>query len=124
MFIGLDKCKECKPEVNDFLINLHDYFSGNDIEITSGYRDKKYNSLIGGSPTSSHIKGLATDLRVKGVHIFHVAGMIRELFNPQRVFVNVFLNYIHIDFDTDKPLGDGVYDKHNHLLWVSYREGM
>jgi uncharacterized protein YcbK (DUF882 family) len=121
MIINLDKCQDCNQEVKDFLVKLHDYFYHNDIEITSGYRSPEYNAQVGGSPTSSHIKGLAVDLRVKGVHIYHVAGMIRELFDPQRVFINIFQNYIHIDFDKDKPKGDGVYDKSNKLLWQQWR---
>jgi len=121
MIIGLAKCKDCTQKVNDFIINMHDYFHNNDVVITSGYRTPEHNTDIGGSSTSSHCKGLAVDFRVKGVHIYHVAGMCRELYNPRRLFINVFKNYIHLDFDDDKPMGDGVYDKDNHLLWTPYR---
>jgi uncharacterized protein YcbK (DUF882 family) len=121
MIINNDKCNDCQQVVKDFIVGLQGYFSSKDIEITSGFRDKAYNEKVGGSPDSSHVKGLAVDLRVKGIHIYHAAGMIRELFTPQRVFINIFLNYIHIDFDRTKLAGDGVYDKNNKLLWNEWR---
>jgi len=36
------------------------------IKINSGYRCKKHNKDVGGSPTSQHTKGTATDIVVKG----------------------------------------------------------
>lgn len=40
---------------------------GKPIKITSGYRNLKYNRSIGSKDTSQHLKGLATDIQVKGM---------------------------------------------------------
>ena len=37
------------------------------IIINSGYRSPELNRLVGGSPTSNHIKGCAVDIRVAGI---------------------------------------------------------
>ena len=37
---------------------------GRSIKITSGYRCYNHNSAVGGSPSSSHVKGIAADIRV------------------------------------------------------------
>lgn len=42
-------------------------FVGYPIRITSGYRSPRLNSLVGGVPTSDHIKGLAADFYILGL---------------------------------------------------------
>ena len=37
------------------------------IIISSGYRSPELNRLVGGSPTSNHLKGCAVDIRVYGI---------------------------------------------------------
>ena len=46
--------------------NKH-YGEGNDpVVVTSGYRCKELNRLVGGCPTSNHLTGCAADIRVAG----------------------------------------------------------
>lgn len=43
------------------------------VEITSAYRCEKHNKAVGGSTNSQHVKGTATDIKVKGLTPSQVA---------------------------------------------------
>ena len=70
--------------------------------INSGYRCQKHNAEIPGSdPTSSHPKGLASDIRCldsssrwKIIFGLEKAGFLR---------IGVRKDFIHVDFDENKP---------------------
>lgn len=75
--------------------------------ITSGYRCKNHNKEIGGSPTSSHSKGLAADIkcntsreRFKIIQTLLLAGFTR---------IGVGKNFIHCDIDKEKD---------SNVLWL------
>lgn len=68
--------------------------------ITSAYRSKEKNAKIGGVANSSHIKGLAVDIRVNSS---------RERFNILKALIYVGFNrigiadnFIHVDDDKEK----------------------
>ena len=68
--------------------------------ISSAFRCKKHNSDVGGSTTSSHMKGLAVDIfcpssrdRFEILQGLFVAGFKR---------VGVATTYCHVDADSDK----------------------
>lgn len=71
--------------------------------VTSGARCEARNEEVGGSPTSSHVKGLAVDLRaVNGYERFKVLqGLIAAGFDR----VGVSKTFIHADVDEDKVGG-------------------
>lgn len=48
------------------------------INITSGYRSKELNDMIGGSPTSDHCKGLAADFKVGALSCKEVVRLIKK----------------------------------------------
>lgn len=50
----------------------------NSISITSGYRCKVLNELIGGSSTSQHTKGEAADIQVSGIDLLELARSIQD----------------------------------------------
>ena len=67
---------------------------------TSSFRTPTQNRICGGSPTSSHLKGLAFDIkcttslfRFKLINAIHILGISRY---------GVYKNFIHIDFDRSK----------------------
>ncbi len=74
---------------------------GKPMYINSGVRCEEHNRNVGGSPTSSHMLGLATDIRVsnsaeryKLVDLFIKAGIRR---------IGVYNTFIHVDVDDNKP---------------------
>lgn len=74
---------------------------GRPIIITSGYRSRQINELVGGSKTSQHLTGKAAD--------FHVRG-----FTPQQM--NVVYQTIQMCFDFDQLI---FYPSKNiiHVSW-------
>ena len=83
----------------DRLVDIAKYF-GQPLTFTSSYRTPKQNVTCGGSPTSSHLKGLAFDIkctnsidRFKLLHTLYHFGLTR---------IGIYKNFIHIDFDADK----------------------
>ena len=69
--------------------------------ITSGYRCAKHNKDIGGSKTSSHLKGLAADIAVQNniVRLKILKGLIIAGFRR----IGIGKDFIHCDIDDNKP---------------------
>jgi uncharacterized protein YcbK (DUF882 family) len=68
--------------------------------INSGCRCEKHNKMVGGSKSSSHLKGLAVDIkattstqRYKIINALLIAGFTR---------IGVAKTFIHVDIDQDK----------------------
>jgi zinc D-Ala-D-Ala carboxypeptidase len=82
--------------------------SGVPYKITSGYRTESHNKAIGGSPTSSHLKGWAADIecansnqRERILFGLVVAGFHR---------IGIAKTFIHCDCDPAKPDAVWLYD--------------
>ena len=75
--------------------------------ITSGYRCPAHNKAVGGSPSSSHIKGLAVD--IKADNSANRMKIINGLTNAGFKRIGIHHRFIHVDIDTDKP---------QELMWV------
>jgi len=75
--------------------------------ITSGYRCKSHNKAIGGKADSSHLKGLAADIRAQtsSERFAIVDGLIKAGF----VRVGIGKSFVHVDMDSSKP---------QRLMWV------
>ena len=77
--------------------------SGFPIYPTSWCRCEKHNRKVGGSKTSSHLKGWACDILIVSelgkYRIFYFAGKIG--FRG----IGIAKNFIHIDADPEKPAG-------------------
>ena len=69
--------------------------------ITSGYRTKAHNKKVGGSSTSSHLKGLAADIKcVNSVErLLIIAGLLDAGFSR----IGIAKDFIHVDCDLSKP---------------------
>jgi uncharacterized protein YcbK (DUF882 family) len=66
--------------------------------ITSGYRCEDYNM---GSPTSSHLKGLAADISAPDSHTRFL--ILRALFEHGFTRIGIGEDFIHVDDDEEKP---------------------
>jgi zinc D-Ala-D-Ala carboxypeptidase len=99
------KCKcGCGGDVSSRLKTLTNrarYLSGIPYVVTSGYRCEEHNKKVGGSATSSHIKGEAVDLYAED------SGkrwkIVRGLMDAGFTRIGVSKNFIHADIDKDKP---------------------
>lgn len=69
------------------------------IIITSGYRCKKVNELIGGKPTSQHLKGQAVDFVVQGMKPSEVVQFIRNTYIEYDQLICEYDKWVHISFN-------------------------
>lgn len=68
---------------------------GDEIIISSGCRCAKHNKKVGGSRESSHLEGLAVDIRVKNsVERFH---MVEAAMKAGIGRIGVAVNFMHLD---------------------------
>jgi len=87
---------------------LRDAF-GRPIRINSAYRCQKHNETVGGSPTSSHLKGLALDLAVSTSpdRFFFISKLLRLGIDR----IGIGKDFLHFDLDEEKPKG---------VIWTYY----
>lgn len=67
------------------------------IIINSAYRTPEWNSRVGGTKNSFHIKGMAADIRVKGHSSREVAKYIAYELMPDWGGVIRYTNFVHVD---------------------------
>ena len=65
------KCGKCASvlvdtDLVDILQQIREHF-GKPVNINSGYRCAEHNAKVGGDPNSSHMQGMAADIRVEGI---------------------------------------------------------
>lgn len=99
------RCNKCKQTVKGHFreqLNEARAIAGVPFIITSGMRCLEHNRSIGSKDTSSHIKGIAADIRYKDeldlsriVHALSRVGFTR-------IGVNKKLKFVHADLDKDK----------------------
>ena len=70
------------------------------LHINSGFRCKKHNAEVGGSKTSSHLKGLAADVRIEDSR--HRFNIMTALLDVGIKRIGVYPNMIHADLDHSK----------------------
>lgn len=75
---------------------------GRSIAINSAFRCSAHNSKVGGSPNSSHLKGTATDIAVKGMSPDEVADACEKLFDG----IGRYDTFTHIDSRGSKARWD------------------
>ena len=83
--------------------------AGITFNINSGFRCPRHNKEVGGSPTSSHLKGLAADIKAdtSRKRYLVVKALIQTGFNR----IGIGKNFIHVDLDLDKT---------DNLMWTYY----
>ena len=97
-------CPDCgQNEIKDELIEKLDKareIAGVPFVITSGFRCPKHNKEIGGSPTSSHLKGLAADIKTSNSRErFKILDALLKVGFKR---IGIGENFIHADIDKDK----------------------
>lgn len=81
---------------------------GKPLTFTSSFRTPKLNIACGGSPTSSHLKGLAFDIKCDNSSDRYK--LLYTLFHFGITRIGIYKNFIHIDFDASKPQSVVWYD--------------
>ncbi len=101
------KCKCCGEMGMDleFILDLEDarHEARTPFIITSGYRCIKHNAAVGGSETSSHLKGLAVD--IKAITSRERMIIVGSLFHNGFNRIGIAKTFIHTDKDPDKAPG-------------------
>lgn len=109
------KCPCCgKAEMDEGLLialDLAREAAGVPFVITSGYRCEKHNKEVGGSPNSSHLKGLAVDIKASNskTRFKIVNALIRSGFKR----IGIGDGFIHVDADKDK-VQEVIWTYYNH----------
>ncbi len=95
--------KECEKNMNeDFLAKLDNARMIADIPfiINSAWRSVEHNEKVGGKPDSSHLKGLAVDIKVTNSRqrFIVLQSLIAAGFNR----IGIAKTFIHVDGDNEK----------------------
>ena len=75
--------------------------------INSGYRTPEHNKKVGGVKTSSHLKGLAVD--IKTVNIIERYKIVNALLMVGFTRIGIAANFIHVDLD---------FSKGQNVIWL------
>lgn len=73
---------------------------GKPISITSGYRSPNHNARIGGAKHSYHVRGMAADIQVSGMHPMDVKKVILRLMNEGKILkggLKAYKSWTHVD---------------------------
>lgn len=73
---------------------------GKPISITSGYRSPNHNARIGGAKHSYHVRGMAADIQVAGMHPMDVKKVILKLMNEGKISkggIKAYKSWTHYD---------------------------
>ena len=100
-------CPCCgQSKINHAFVELLDKaraLAGIPFVINSGWRCERHNKIVGGSPTSSHLKGVAADIRCidSRSRFLMLTALLKIGFNR---FV-LYDTFIHVDTDSTKANG-------------------
>lgn len=87
------------PRVVELVRRIEDRV-GQRLKVTSGYRCEAHNKAVGGSPTSSHLGGLAVDVACDNSRLRYqvINAAIHEEINR----IGIGRDFIHLDIDRSK----------------------
>lgn len=71
---------------------------GKSVNVQSGFRNPTVNSLVGGSATSQHMKGEATDINVEGMTPAALFDLIRNSTLPYDQLIDEFSSWVHVSY--------------------------
>lgn len=101
------KCKRClRNEIDHAIVSMCNKIfeiTGRYYKINSGYRCSVHNKAVGGSNTSSHLKGWAVDLETENSVTRFL--LLKALFQLNITRIGIYPTFIHIDIDKTKDQG-------------------
>lgn len=74
---------------------------GKPVQITSGYRSPGHNIRIGGAKDSFHVRGMAADIKIKGIDPIIVYKAIELLIRSGKMVeggLGLYPSWVHYDF--------------------------
>lgn len=71
---------------------------GKPVVVSSGYRSKGVNALIGGAVNSQHCLGQAADIKVPGMSVAELVKTIRLLGLPFDQLIDEFGSWVHVSY--------------------------
>lgn len=83
-------------------------YLGAPIYINSAYRSKDYELTHGREGTSSHVKGLAVDIRCNTSE--YRLQLVKSLFRAGFRRIGVARSFVHVDIDSSKPHSFWLYE--------------
>ena len=78
---------------------------GRGIKVNSGFRHPDVNAAVGGSRTSDHCKGMATDIEIPGIPNYDLAKYIADYFYFTQVILEFYTpgipdsGWVHVSYD-------------------------
>lgn len=99
-------CENCNLGIKDmdviFMLKLAkaERLAGFKFNYNSTIRCKKHNKEVGGSETSSHLKGLAVDIKVKGSRKRFL--ILKALIDVGFTRIGIYKTFLHVDYSKDK----------------------
>lgn len=94
---------------SDFMSRLDEArgYAGIPFIISSGYRCHRHNKKVGGSSTSSHLKGCAVDIKCVDSRSRYL--ILEALLDAGFSRIGIGKDFIHVDNDLSKS---------NNVLWI------
>lgn len=96
--------------VDDYLVSILDILRskiGRPVIVNSGYRTPDWNAKCGGAKYSYHMRGMAADIRVKGMSAKQLANELNAIV-PDGCGIIVYSSWVHFDVRTGKKYRKGV----------------
>lgn len=87
-------------ELLEVLEKIRENF-GAPVIINSGYRTPEWNAKVGGAKNSYHMKGMAADIRIKGVSTSKIAKYADEIMENYGGVIR-YSNFVHVDIRDEK----------------------
>ncbi len=116
IYFGPDefKCKCGRPDCDSAdvhpqfvgMLDIARHQAGIPFAVNSGTRCEQHNALVGGSDTSSHLTGLAADIRCSNGQ--ERLAIVRGLLAAGIYRIGIARGFVHADIDPDKM----------HSMWV------
>lgn len=96
--------------IDSYLVSILDILRnqvGKPVYINSGYRTPTRNKEVGGAKYSYHMRGMAADIRVKGMTAKQIANKLNAII-PEECGIIVYKSWVHFDVRAGKKYRKGV----------------